>query len=225
MFCVAVMEMGLIEMPESGRMTPAPSSAQNWMSLPAASDPSSNSTPAYRSSEFSRTMVRSTSSYRPPAPGSETTGRRHTYKSSVLRSATFTLRKPVPTGVVHGPLMATLLRLTASTVSSGNGVPVFSAHAAPASATSHAMSAPAASTTRCIAADVSRPIPSPGISVTVCCAIATPSSSHIRASESRPLLAFELTPADVCGRFETNRLRRKAVQPEVSKVIFLARCQ
>ena len=34
---------------------------------------------------------------------------------------------------------------------------------------------PAASTTCCIAADVSKPMPSPGIKVTVCCAIATPS--------------------------------------------------
>ena len=50
-------------------------------------------------------------------------GRRQAYRSSSLRSATFTLRKPVPTGVVIGPLMATLLRRTDSSTCSGSGVP------------------------------------------------------------------------------------------------------
>ena len=96
------------------------------------------------------------------------TGRRFTYRFKLLRSATFTLRKPVPTGVVHGPLIATLLRFTASMVASGSGVPYLSMHPAPASASSHSISAPLAATTCCIAADVSVPMPSPGMSVIVC---------------------------------------------------------
>ena len=59
---VPVTEMGLMEMPESGRMEPAPLSSTNSMSRRASSLPSSNSMPAERSSEFSRTMTRSTSS-------------------------------------------------------------------------------------------------------------------------------------------------------------------
>ncbi len=51
------------------------------------------------------------------------TGRRLAKRSSALRSPTFTLVNPPPTGVVTGPLSATLLRLIDSSSSSGSGVP------------------------------------------------------------------------------------------------------
>ena len=40
-----------------------------------------------------------------------------------MRSATFTDRNPVPTGVVSGPFRATLLRWMDSSTDSGRGVP------------------------------------------------------------------------------------------------------
>ncbi len=40
-------------------------------------------------------------------PLNQRTGRRHTYKSSICRSATLSERMPPPTGVVSGPLMLT----------------------------------------------------------------------------------------------------------------------
>ena len=46
------------------------------------------------------------------------------------------MSKIVPTGVVSGPFIATLLRRTASRVSGGNGVPCVSMHASPAFAIS-----------------------------------------------------------------------------------------
>ena len=70
---------------------------------------------------------------------------------------TFTLRKPVPIGVVIGPLMATLFLRIDSSTCSGSGVPYFSITPAPASAISHSMSTPAASTTRVIARGELRP--------------------------------------------------------------------
>ncbi len=74
----------------------------------------------------------------------------------------------MPTGVVIGPLMATLFLRTDSSTCSGSGVPYFSMTSAPASAISHSMSTPVASTTRRIAVVSSGPIPSPGMRVTVC---------------------------------------------------------
>ncbi|EQI08917.1 UNVERIFIED_ORG: hypothetical protein QOE_3451 [Clostridioides difficile F501] len=82
----------------------------------------------------------------------------------------------MPTGVATGPLMATLFRLTASMVEAGSGVPCSSTRCAPASATSQTISAPLASTTRCMAADVSGPMPSPGTRATVCDAMFSPSA-------------------------------------------------
>ena len=40
-------------------------------------------------------------------PSNQRTGRRHTYRSSICRSATLSERMPPPTGVVSGPLMLT----------------------------------------------------------------------------------------------------------------------
>ena len=51
------------------------------------------------------------------------TGRRFANRSSALRSPTLTLVNPPPTGVVTGPLSATLLRLIDSSSSSGSVVP------------------------------------------------------------------------------------------------------
>ncbi len=66
-------------------------------------------------------------------PRSTWPGRRQAYRSSSLRRATLTLRKPWPTGVVIGPLMATLLRRIESSTCSGSGVPYSSITPRPAS--------------------------------------------------------------------------------------------
>src|SRR6266511_2626622 len=58
-------------------------------------------------------------SYRERTPWYHLQGRRHANRSSSLRSATFTLRKPVPMGVVNGPLMATPLARIDSSTGSG----------------------------------------------------------------------------------------------------------
>ena len=50
-------------------------------------------------------------------------GRRQQYRSSSLRSATFTERKPDPTGVVIGAFIASLFRRIDSSTRSGIGVP------------------------------------------------------------------------------------------------------
>ena len=51
------------------------------------------------------------------------TGRRFANRSSALRRPTFTLVKPPPTGVVTGPLSATLFRLIESSSSAGSVEP------------------------------------------------------------------------------------------------------
>ena len=84
-----------------------------------------------------------------------------------MRSATLTLRKPVPTGVVMGPLMATLVRRMDSSTCSGSGVPYSSITPRPASCTSQRMGTPVAPMTVSRAAASSGPVPSPGIRVTV----------------------------------------------------------
>ncbi len=59
-------------------------------------------------------------------PWNQRTGRRHTYRSRIWRSATLRLRMPPPTGVVSGPLMPMRYSRKASTVSSGSQSPVAS---------------------------------------------------------------------------------------------------
>src|SRR5436190_8583430 len=69
-------------------------------------------------------------------------------------------------GVVIGPLIATLLARTESSVSSGKGVPASSITSTPAWRTSHSNSTPVASSTRRVASVSSGPVPSPGTRVT-----------------------------------------------------------
>jgi hypothetical protein len=57
-----VIEIGLIEMPESSRIFFSWMPLRNSMTLAASGVPCSNSMPAYRSSWFSRTTTRSMSS-------------------------------------------------------------------------------------------------------------------------------------------------------------------
>ena len=83
-----------------------------------------------------------------------------------MRSATFTLLNPVPTGVVIGPLIAILFFLIDSMTESGSGVPAVSMMSTPASCTSHSKATPVASRTRFVASAISGPVPSPGIKVT-----------------------------------------------------------
>jgi hypothetical protein len=93
-------------------------------------------------------------------------GRRHANRSSSLRSATFTLRNPLPTGVVIGPLIATLVSRIEARTCSGSGVPYRSTTSAPASWTSQSNATPVPSRTRRVASDSSGPTPSPGMNVT-----------------------------------------------------------
>ncbi len=55
-------------------------------------------------------------------PRYQRTGRRHTNRSSIWRSATLSERMPPPIGVVSGPLMDTRYSRQAATVSSGSQV-------------------------------------------------------------------------------------------------------
>src|SRR5438132_1388978 len=74
------------------------------------------------SSVFSRKITISTFSGCRTGEGTplnQRTGRRHTYRSSICRSATLSERMPPPIGVVSGPLMETRYVRHASTVSSG----------------------------------------------------------------------------------------------------------
>ena len=77
-----------------------------------------------------------------------------------------TERKPVPIGVVIGPLSATRFSRTDASVDSGSGVPSASITSTPACRTSHSNGTPVASSTRRVASVSSGPVPSPGISVT-----------------------------------------------------------
>ena len=63
--------------------------------------------------------------------------------------ATLTERKPEPTGVVMGPLMATFVDRTDSTTSSGSGAPPRSIATAPASWRSQTIGPPLAAITSC----------------------------------------------------------------------------
>src|SRR5258708_17665324 len=126
------------------------------------------SRPAYRSSVFSRTTIRSTPWKRLSTPGRFLTGRRLENRSRALRSPTFTLVKPSPIGVVTGPFSATLFLFTDSRSCGGSDWPKRLNAITPASCGSHAISRPAAVKMRTTASVTSGPIPSPGIRVMVC---------------------------------------------------------
>src|SRR5262249_42560234 len=159
-------EIGLIERPDPRAI------CFDWrpfsveITCSASGDPASYSMPAYRSSVFSRTITTSTLSYRLRTRGYVLQGRRHAYSPSSWRSATLTERKPVPIGVVIGPLSATPFCFTDASVSSGSGVPCSSMTSTPAWRTSHSRSTPVASMTRRVASVSSGPVPSPGMRVT-----------------------------------------------------------
>ena len=77
------------------------------------------------------------------------------------------LRKPEPTGVVTGPLMAMPVWAMESSTCCGSGVPCSSMTPAPAFTTFQSMSTPAAAMTRCMQEVISGPMPSPGMRVMV----------------------------------------------------------
>src|SRR6267378_663986 len=96
------------------------------------------------------------------------TGRRLAYNSSAFRRPTLTLVNPPPTGVVTGPLSATLFRRIDSSSSPGSVAPYCSTASTPAGYDSHSASSPAVSRILTTAPVTSGPIPSPGMSVIVC---------------------------------------------------------
>src|ERR671918_144987 len=106
-------------------------------------------------------------SKRESTPGYRRQGRTLAKRSRSWRNATLMDRNPVPTGVVTGPLRATLLRTIDAITCSGSGDPWVSMAGSPAAWTSHSIPQSRASTTRRVAAATSGPMPSPGISVTV----------------------------------------------------------
>src|SRR5688500_18532184 len=126
------------------------------------------SSPEYRSSVFSRTITRSTPSYFEATDGMFQTGRRLVNRSSAFRRPTCTLVNPPPTGVVTGPLSATLLRRIESSSSSGSVEPWRSSASTPARWDSHSTCRPALSRILTTAPLTSGPMPSPGMSVIVC---------------------------------------------------------
>src|SRR5918996_1985050 len=134
-------------------------------------------------------MMRSTSSYRLRTPGYHLHGRRQQNRSSSFRRATFTLRNPVPTGVVMGPLMATPFSRIELRTWSGRGVPYSSMTSAPACWTSQSKATPVPSRTRRVASDSSGPTPSPGMNVTRCPIAVAPSAvepASYRPARGRP---------------------------------------
>ena len=78
-----------------------------------------------------------------------------------------TLVKPLPTGVVIGPLRAIRLRVTESSSACGSVVPCSFTASAPAEKVSHSGEKPLAARMRTTARVTSGPMPSPGMSVTV----------------------------------------------------------
>src|ERR671931_1447743 len=142
--------------------------------------------------------MRSTSSKRVRTPGYVLHGRTCAYMSSSFRSATFTDRKPPPTGVVIGPLSATPASRIAPRTSSGSGLPpCLSITSAPASRTSQSNSTPVASSTRRVASVSSGPVPSPGMRITRC---ATPRHSNGCRVTRRMTLAEAAAKADELAR-------------------------
>src|ERR1041384_8029481 len=115
--------------------------------------------------------------------GADNTGRRFAYRSRALRSRTLIDEKPVPTGVVTGPLSATLLRRIDSRTSAGSGSPNREIASAPTKYFSHSTSTPAHSMIETTAAVTSGPMPSPGRGGVLCLAIRTSFQLLARAVE------------------------------------------
>ena len=122
------------------------------------------------SSVFSRKITMSTFSgcfTGDGTPVNQRTGRRHTYRSMIWRSATLRLRMPPPIGVVSGPLIPMRCSVNVSTVASGSHSPVSLNAFSPASTSFHSMVLPcffaAASSTSCAAGQMSTPVPSPSM--------------------------------------------------------------
>src|ERR1043166_6157315 len=82
--------------------------------------------------------------------------------------------KPVPIGVVTGPLSATLFRRIESSTSCGSGSPKREIASEPTKYFSHSMSTPAHSRMDTTLAVTSGPMPSPGSSVSLCFAMEHP---------------------------------------------------
>ena len=124
--------------------------------------------PAYKSSVFSLTTTKSTLSKGVLIPSMFLQGRMFAYKSSSFLNLTLTERKPFPIGVVTGALSATPFFLILSITLFGSGSPSVSATSAPAVCISQLIFAPALSKISTTASEISGPIPSPFIRVTLC---------------------------------------------------------
>src|SRR3989344_4251005 len=109
--------------------------------------------------------TRTTFLYLDAMPGIVFTGRTLANKSSCWRSATLTERKPLPTGVVMGPLSAILFFLIDSIVSSGNTDLYFFLADSPAGCSFQSMLIPDAFMQRTAESMTSGPMPSPFIRV------------------------------------------------------------
>ena len=83
-----------------------------------------------------------------------------------VRSATFTERNPVPTGVVIGALMHVFVARIDASTSSGNGVPRDAITSTPASTSRQSNCTPVASNTSLVTCASSGPVPSPRMRVT-----------------------------------------------------------
>src|SRR5688500_15325690 len=117
-------------------------------------------------------MTMSTFSNRVLTPAMLRTGRTAAYRLSFLRNCTLTDWNPLPTGVVTGPLSATLCAWMAASVRCGRtwSYPRSTADA-PADSSTHSTFSPAAARTRFVADVTSGPMPSPGMRTMVCLAM------------------------------------------------------
>jgi len=105
------------------------------------------------------------------------------------------LRNPEPTGVVIGPLSATLEERIDSRVSSGKRSPCSAKAADPATRSTQPIPGTAVSSTSLAADDTSGPMPSPGISVTRCRPVTgAPYRRSLARSERRRLSDSEGGP-------------------------------
>lgn len=104
-------------------------------------------------------------------------GRTLAYKSNSFRRAKFKERWPFPTGVIRGPFNPIWFRLTESIADCGIPNRPSGFLTGVTSTLSHSMGTLAAANIFCTAAEISGPIPSPGINVT----FLTPPEAKLRA--------------------------------------------